>query len=105
MFNEKSLNCGRNRSEIRELFEYGKTLKNSGKTVCDFTLGNPSTTPPSWVLETLKNGLNLDGVHAYTSAQGSPTARTVIANNLSKIGNSNFSPENVILTCEKRKFQ
>ena len=83
MFNSKSLDCGRHRSEIRELFEYGKTLKLKGETVYDFTLGNPSPQTPSWVTQALKQGLDLSDIHAYTSAQGSLKARSVIAERLS----------------------
>ena len=99
MFNKKSLEYGQNRSEIRELFEYGKSLKDKGVNVYDFTLGNPSTKTPDWVTSALLNGALKTDAHAYTSAQGSLVARKVIAKKLSALGSTSFSKENVILTC------
>jgi len=89
---------GQNRSEIRELFEYGKLLQEKGMDVCDLTLGNPTAKTPDWVTEVLSNGLKSKDVHAYTSAQGSFKARTVIANSLSKNG-VDFSADSIVLTC------
>ena len=57
MLNEKMLFLGKNRSEIRELFEYGNTLKKRGERVFDFTLGNPSVKTPKWVTNALIEGL------------------------------------------------
>ena len=99
MLNEHMLFLGRNRSEIRELFEYGKTLKAQGKKVCDLTLGNPSTPTPTWVTQNLATALTTQDAHAYTSAQGSIGARKVIANLLNAKGNAEFSPEGVVITC------
>lgn len=99
MLNEQMLFLGRNRSEIRELFEYGKTLTAQGKTVCDLTLGNPSTPTPDWVTEVLTDGLKSENVHAYTSAQGSLKARQVVANALNSKGKANFCADGITLTC------
>lgn len=99
MLNDKLLALGKRRSEIRELFEYGKTLVAQGLPVCDLTLGNPSTKTPDWVTQALKDALYIDNVHAYTQAQGSQKARQVIAKDLNKKHNVAFSEEGVILTC------
>lgn len=99
MLNEHMLFLGRNRSEIRELFEYGKTLTAQGKQVCDLTLGNPSTPTPKWVSQVLSSALENPSVHAYTSAQGSLRARRVIAKQLNERGNTRFSPDGVVITC------
>lgn len=55
MFNEKMVKLGRNRSVIRDLFEYGNELKKTIGTenVFDFTLGNPSVPTPEKVNETI----------------------------------------------------
>ena len=99
MLNDKLLALVKRRSEIRELFEYGKTLAEQGLPVCDLTLGNPSTKTPDWVTQALKDALLVDSVHAYTQAQGSQKARRVIAEDLNKKHNAKFSEDGVILTC------
>ena len=99
MLNEKMLSLGKNRSKIRDLFEYGKVLKEQGKTVCDFTLGNPSVKTPEKVTQILIDGLEKADVHAYTQAQGSKLSRQNIANDLNKKGNAKFCADGVILTC------
>ena len=99
MVNKHLLALGEHKSEIRELFEYGKALSLQGKPVCDLTLGNPSTKAPDWVTETLKNGLLADGIHAYTSAQGSILARQKIASQLNEKHGAIFSEKGIIMTC------
>ncbi len=99
MLNEKMLDLGKRRSEIRELFEYGKILKANGEKVYDLTLGNPTSKTPDWVTETLKEGLLKDGVHSYTQAQGSIKARKVIASGLNKMGATQFNENGIVLTC------
>ena len=99
MLNEQMLFLGNNRSEIRELFEYGKILQSQGKKVCDLTLGNPSTKTPAWVTQVLADALNSEGVHAYTSAQGSFPARNKVADHLNSKGKTAFSADGIILTC------
>ena len=102
MLNDKLLALGKRRSEIRELFEYGKTLVAQGLPVCDLTLGNPSTKTPDWVTQALKDALSIDNVHAYTQAQGTQKARQVIAKDLNKKHNVAFSEDGVILTWRHR---
>lgn len=99
MVNENLLALGKHRSKIRELFEYGKTLSASGKPVCDLTLGNPTAKTPDWVTEALKRGIELEGIHAYTSAQGSQKAREVIAKLLNENHKASFSKNGIIITC------
>ena len=99
MVNERLLALGKRRSEIRELFEYGKALSREGKQVCDLTLGNPSTNTPDWVTDILKKGLDENGIHSYTSAQGSLKARQSIACNLNASHKAVFSEDGIILTC------
>ena len=99
MVNEKLLALGKHRSKIRELFEYGKTISASGKPVCDLTLGNPTAKTPDWVTEALKRGIELEGIHAYTSAQGSQKAREVIAKLINENHQTLFSQNGIIITC------
>ena len=99
MINDKMKALGQNRSKIRDLFEYGNTLKENGKTVCDFTLGNPSVKTPKSVSKILKDGLKNSDIHAYTSAQGTLKARRKIATDLNAKGKAKFSEQGVIITC------
>ncbi|MBQ7373996.1 MAG: pyridoxal phosphate-dependent aminotransferase [Clostridia bacterium] len=99
MLNEKMKALGQNRSKIRDLFEYGKILKQQGETVCDFTLGNPSVKTPDSVTQILIDGLKKSDVHAYTQAQGSAMARQKIASDLNKKGKTTFTENGIALTC------
>ena len=55
MLSEKMMKLGKKRSVIRELFEYGNRRKAEigAENVFDFSLGNPSVIPTSFVMETL----------------------------------------------------
>ena len=78
MINEKMIKLGSSRSVIRELFEYGKALKEKvgEENVFDFTLGNPSVPCPQEVNDYISQlVLNDNSIHAYTSAQGDVLAR------------------------------
>ena len=102
MLNDKMIKLGASRSVIRDLFEYGKLLKEKigEENVFDFTLGNPSVPCPQevndYIVEVIKND---NSVHAYTSAQGDLNARKAIVDyNLKKYGfklNENL----IYLTC------
>lgn len=102
MINKKMYELGNSRSVIRELFEYGKTLKAKigDDKVFDFTLGNPSVPCPKEVNDYAISVLQNDSqVHAYTSQQGDlSTRKTIVSYNYNKYG---FSlDENLIyLTC------
>lgn len=80
MINEKMFTLGSQRSKIRELFEYGKTLANKigQDKVYDFTLGNPSVPCPDKVTEVIADEIKNPMVHGYTSAQGNLSARQAI---------------------------
>ena len=82
MYNSQMICLGQNRSEIRELFEYGNALKKAvgEENVFDFTLGNPSVPTPKEINETIISLVqNETSVHGYTSAQGLPEVREKIA--------------------------
>ena len=84
MINEKNVQLGKNRSSIRELFEYGKKRKAEvgEDNVYDFSLGNPSVPAPEEVRRALNEIINTyDPVllHGYTSAQGDYSVRETLA--------------------------
>lgn len=102
MLNKKMYGLGAQRSVIRELFEYGKQLKQEigEDKVYDFTLGNPSVPCPkevdeyaSWLI------LNEPSTHAYTSANGDLQTRKAIADyNKQKYGFS-LNENLIYMTC------
>lgn len=104
MINQNNLELGKVRSVIRELFEYGKQLKNQKgeEYVFDFSLGNPSVPTPEYVTQRLQlllgNG-NPVQLHGYTSAQGDMDVRCAVARDLNSRFNANFSADEIYMTC------
>ncbi|MBQ7390194.1 MAG: pyridoxal phosphate-dependent aminotransferase [Clostridia bacterium] len=89
MLNEKMYRLGSARSEIRELFEYGRARKAEigEENVHDFSLGNPSVPCPDEVSDAMAKLIKeVDPVslHGYTSAQGDVKVREAIANDIAK---------------------
>ena len=89
MINEKMYKLGTGRSEIRELFEYGRQRKAEigEDNVYDFSLGNPSVPCPDEVNATLITLLNNESavkLHGYTSAPGDDGVRSAIASHITK---------------------
>ena len=94
---------GSNRSAIRDLFEYGKTLaeKIGKENVFDYTLGNPSVPCPDEVNNYICELVKSDAVstHGYTSAQGDLATRVAIVNyNKSRYG-FELNPNLIYMTC------
>ena len=101
MYNQKMYNLGASRSVIRELFEYGNTLRTQigEDKVFDFTLGNPSVPTPSEVNETIKRLVDSDPtIHAYTSAPGNISTRRVIADYLTSTHGVDIDPMLMYMT-------
>ena len=101
---EKMYALGSKRSEIRELFEYGKKriAEVGAENVYDFSLGNPSVPAPDCVKEALSDlVLNCDPValHGYTSAQGDQGVRQACADYINKNHNLNCSANDFYMTC------
>ena len=104
IYNQKSYALGSKRSIIREIFEYAKKReKEIGKeNVFDFSLGNPSVSPPKEVNDCLIELLNSENstlLHGYTSAQGDLGVRMVVANHINSNFNAGISPDNIYMTC------
>lgn len=103
MLPEYPLSLGTARSAIRELFEYGKQRAAvvGPENVFDFSIGNPSVPPPECVNATIKKLVDtVDPVllHGYTSSQGDPEARRLIAENLNARFGSSYSADNLFMT-------
>lgn len=104
MVSEKMLALGSNRSTIRELFEYGKQRAAivGAENIYDYSLGNPSVPAPKEVNEAIKEILDNEAaiaVHGYTSAVGDNAARDAIADNLNRRFGTNYTRDNLYLTC------
>ena len=103
MLNQRMVGLGTQRSGIRELFEYGKkkAAEIGAENVFDFSIGNPSVPAPASVNETAIRILNeMDPIqlHGYTSAQGDPVARKMIADSLNRRFGMNFTGDNLYMT-------
>ena len=103
MLNEQMLAYGQARSVIRELFEYGnqRAREVGRERVYDFSLGNPSVTPPPEVnaaIHALLDDMDPCALHGYTSAAGDPAARAAIAASLTRRFGMQCSAEQLYLT-------
>ena len=104
MINKKMYSLGSNRSAIRDLFEYGKTLaeKIGKENVYDFSLGNPSVKPPKKVDETivsLINTCNSTTLHGYTSATGDLEVRKAISKSINERFSVGINENLIYMTC------
>lgn len=101
---EKMYALGSKRSEIRELFEYGKKriAEVGAENVFDFSIGNPSVPAPDCVRETLAD-LILKGdpvaLHGYTSAQGDLAVRQSVADHIEKTHGCKATANDFYMTC------
>ena len=103
MINEKMYALGSQRSEIRELFEYGKKRKAEigEKNVFDFSLGNPSVPCPDKVNDAIISLINAGdsvSLHGDTSAQGDKGVRDAIASHIRRTHGFNVSGDDLYLT-------
>ncbi len=103
MINERMRGLGKNRSAIRDLFEYGlKRKAEIGEdNVFDFSLGNPSVPAPDKVGEELARLIGeCDAVtlHGYTSAPGDRAVREAVAEHISKTQNFPCNADSIYMT-------
>ena len=104
MINEEMYSLGNKRSVIREIFEYSKSrAKEIGsENVYDFSIGNPSVSPPPEVEKAIRELMEEESptaLHGYTSAQGDPTVRRAIAEDLNKRHGTHLSADDLYMTC------
>ena len=103
MLSEKMLGLGNKRSEIREIFEYGKKRAQEigAENIFDFSIGNPNVPAPGCVKEALISLLDNENpvlLHGYTSAQGSADVRETIAKYIRDTFGAKISAENIYMT-------
>lgn len=93
-----SYDLGATRSVIREVYEYGVALRNSGKEVYDFSLGNPSVPPPEEVLEAMSRIAKTPRAHAYTTAAGDMNVRKAVCEAFNAKYGDKLRPELTYMT-------
>lgn len=100
-YNEAMYGLGSKRSVIRELFEFGrrKREREGEDAVFDFSLGNPSVPPPGGVPLALSRHATDPAIHGYTSAQGDPSVRRLVAENLVRRFGAALGPDDIYMTC------
>ena len=104
MISEKMMSLGKKRSVIREIFEYGnkRRAEIGAENVFDYSLGNPSIPAPKEVNDVMVKLLTEKdpvALHGYTSAQGAPTVRQAIADDITARFNINADPNLIYMTC------
>ena len=104
MISQEMLRLGTAKSVIRELFSYGlqRAQEIGPENVLDFSLGNPSVPAPKIVQDTMIDIIkNNDPMvyHGYSSSQGHNGCRKAIADNLNKRFNTEYSLNDLFMTC------
>lgn len=104
MFNQEMVKLGTQRSVIREIFEFGnQRAKEVGReNVYDFSIGNPNVPAPQVVADVIMDlvaNYNPVEYHSYTSSPGSAATRNAIAANLNRRFKTDYTGEDVFLTC------
>lgn len=104
MISQEMVKLGTSSSVIRELAKYGaERAKVVGKeNVLDFSLGNPSIPAPQEVKDTIIDIVqNWDPIvyHSYSPAPGHEGCRSAIADSLNKKHGTNYTKDNLFLTC------
>lgn len=97
------LELGRKRSEIREIFEYGKERGSEigADKVFDFSIGNPNVPAPEFIRDNIIDLLmNEDPtkIHGYTSAQGDISVRKALADHINSKYGTDITADNFYLT-------
>ncbi|PKL05099.1 MAG: aspartate aminotransferase [Synergistetes bacterium HGW-Synergistetes-1] len=103
MISGKMLELGKKRSEIREIFEYGKKRGSEigADKVFDFSIGNPNVPAPEFIRDNIIDLLmNEDPtkIHGYTSAQGDISVRKALADHINSKYGTDITADNFYLT-------
>ena len=103
MISEKMLELGRKRSEIREIFEYGKKRGSEigADKVFDFSIGNPNVPAPEFIRDNIIDLLKNEDptkIHGYTSAQGDFSVRKALADHINSKYGTDITADHFYLT-------
>lgn len=90
-----------NSSWIRRMFEAGARLRASGRTVYDFSLGNPDVRPPAALKSALIEEAARDepGIHGYMPNAGLSSVREQVAVKASQEQSTPIPADNILMTC------
>lgn len=103
LINETMMGLGKQRSVIREIFEYAKKRGSEigSENIFDFSIGNPSVPAPPKVNESIQKLLTeKDSVllHGYTSAQGDLYVRKAMSDYTNKTYNTQTTADHFYMT-------
>lgn len=101
--NETMMGLGKQRSVIREIFEYAKKRGSEigAENVLDFSIGNPSVPAPDSVNRTIESLIKeTDSVllHGYTSAQGDASVRKAMSDFTNQKYGTHTTADNFYMT-------
>ena len=104
MISHKMQNLVKNSSVIRAMFEEGNRLAKlyGPENVFDFSIGNPSVTPPKQIRTAITDILNEENpltVHGYMNNSGYEDVRQTIAEHINHQHGTAFSAQNIVMTC------
>lgn len=104
MISHKMQNLVKNSSVIRVMFEEGNRLAKlyGPENVFDFSIGNPSVTPPEQIRTAITDILNEENpltVHGYMNNSGYEDVRQTIAEHINHQHGTAFSAQNIVMTC------
>ena len=104
MISHKMQNLVKNSSVIRAMFEEGNRLAKlyGPENVFDFSIGNPSVTPPEQIRTAITDILNEENpltVHGYMNNSGYEDVRQTIAEHINHQHGTAFSAQKIVMTC------
>ncbi len=104
MYNRKMIKLGEEKSDIRELFEYGNARKKEigSENVFDFSIGNPGVPAPKCVQEEVERLLYETpavALHGYSSAPGLSEVRAAVSNYIQSEFGAQMRPDLIYMTC------
>ena len=104
MISEKMYSLGASPSKIRDIFEYGKKKKAElgEENVYDFSIGNPSVSPPDQVMKEIEDLVkNSDTVElfGYSSGPGDMKVREAISDYINRTHGTDLDAGHIYMTC------
>lgn len=104
MISQKMEGLIKNSSVIRAMFEEGARRRKiyGDENVFDFSIGNPSVTPPEQVRQTITQILQEENpltVHGYMNNSGYEDVRRTIAEHLNAQHGGSLDTQNIVMTC------
>ncbi len=104
MINKKMHGLGSQKSIIREIaaFAAEREAVVGKENVLNFSIGSPNVPAPKEVQEVMMDIIKNESpvaYHSYTAGNGAPSTRKAVADNLNKRFGTNYSADDVFMTC------